>query len=226
LQFRAGAADTESARRILILGVVGVLASAWAAAGAGARPGKKPPRTTTTTSSTTTTTTVPPTTTTMPNGSGGPTIGGCAVFPPNNPWNADVSNYPLHPNSSAYIANILANGGDYLQADFGGGAYGIPFITVGASQPRVPINFTAYGDESDPGAYPVSLNAPIEGGSNSTGDRHVLAVNTATCRLYEMYRAFPRSDHWDADPGTVFDLSSNALRPDYGTSADAAGLTG
>lgn len=86
------------------------------------------------------------------------------------------------------------------------------------------MNFTAYGDESDPGPYPVPLDAPIEGGSSSNGDCHVIAVNTATCRLYEMYPAFPRSTRWDADSGAVFDLTSNALRPDYWTSADAAGL--
>jgi hypothetical protein len=152
-------------------------------------------------------------------------VGGCAVFPSNNPWNSDISGAPLHPNSAAFISNILANGGGFLHADFGGGgAYGIPYITVGASQASTPINFTAYGSESDPGPYPVPLTAPIEGGTNATGDRHVLTVSTANCHLYEMYRAFPRTDHWDADSGAVFDLGSNALRPDYWTSADAAGL--
>ena len=94
---------------------------------------------------------------------GAASVGGCSVFPSNNPWNTDISAAPLHPNSSAFISNILANGsGGFLHADFGGGgAYGIPYITVGASQPTVPINFTAYGDESDPGPYPVPLNAPI-----------------------------------------------------------------
>jgi hypothetical protein len=147
------------------------------------------------------------------------------VFPAGNAWNTDISSAPLRTNSAGYISNILANGADFLHADFGGGgAYGIPYITVGASQPQIPINFTAYGDESDPGPYPVPLNAPIEGGSQSNGDRHVLAVNTATCRLYEMYRAFPQTDRWNAESGAVFDFGSNALRPDYWTSADAAGL--
>jgi hypothetical protein len=214
-------------RRFLVVGLVAALCTVATAAGASSKGGRKPPPTTTTTrpSTTTTTTTVPPTTTTTPGGSGGPTVGGCAVFPANNAWNTDISAAPLSTNSAGYISNILANGAGFLHADFGGGgAYGIPYITVGASQPQIPINFTAYGDESDPGPYPVPLNAPIEGGSTSNGDRHVLAVNTANCHLYEMYRAFPQTDHWNADSGAVFDLGSNTLRPDYWTSADAAGL--
>jgi len=146
------------------------------------------------------------------------------MFPADNPWNTDISGAPVNPGSAAYVANILANGGSFLHADFGGGgAYGIPYVTVDGST-QLPINFTAYGDESDPGPYPVPVDAPIEGGASSGGDRHVLALDTAACKLYELYRAFPRGDHWDADSGAVFDLRSNALRPDTWTSADAAGL--
>jgi hypothetical protein len=152
-------------------------------------------------------------------------LGSCTVFPPDNAWNTDVSSYPVSPNSANYIANILSSGNQNLHADFGGGgAYGIPYVTVGSGEPSVPINFTAYGDESDPGPYPVPLGAPVEGGSASDGDRHVLAVDTDACKLYELYRAFPQSDHWDADSGAVFDLRSDALRPLGWTSADAAGL--
>ncbi len=201
----------------------------WAVTtGASVPSARRPTRPTTTTRPLPTTTTKPPPTTTTKAPSGGsstPTIGGCPVFPADNAWNTDVTNAPLDLNSSAYISNILANGGGFLHADFGGGgAYGIPYITVNASTPMVPINFTAYGDESDPGPYPVPLTAPIEGGASSTGDRHVLAVNTATCRLYEMYGAFPQTTQWNADSGAVFDFTSDKLRPDGWTSADAAGL--
>ena len=88
------------------------------------------------------------------------------------------------------------------------------------NQATVPVTFVDYGDESDPGPYPVPLSAPIEGGS----DRHVLAVDRDHCKLYEMFAASPQADHWDASSGAVFDLRSNALRPDGWTSADAAGL--
>lgn len=147
-------------------------------------------------------------------------------MPANNPWNQDVSNLPLDPRSSQYISAISALGGNqFLHADFGSNTqWGIPFITVPSTQPLVPINFTLYGDESDPGPYPIPLNAPIEGGSSSTGDRHVLALQQGTCSLYELYRAFPRAGYWDAEAGAKWDLRSNALRPEGWTSADAAGL--
>lgn len=153
-------------------------------------------------------------------------IGNCPVFPSDNLWNQNISQLPVHPNSAAYINSIGA--GTTLHPDFGGASfgesYGIPFITVSNSQQMTNINFTAYGDESDPGPYPIPLNAPIEGGVNSDGDRHVLAVNTDTCKLYELYRAFPQANSWNADSGAIFDLRSNALRPKYWTSTDAAGL--
>lgn len=153
------------------------------------------------------------------------TLPSCPVFPADNAWNTNISTYPVDPNSSAYVQNVLANGGDYLHPDFGGdGAYGIPYVTVSRDEPKVRINFTAYGDESDPGPYPVPLGAPIEGGRSSNGDRHVIAVDKDRCRLYELYRAFPGTDHWNAAAGTAWNLRSNALRPDGWTSADAAGL--
>lgn len=149
------------------------------------------------------------------------------VFPGDNPWNQDISAAPVHPNSANFIASIgLATG---LHPDFGtvwnGAPNGIPYVTVGAGQALVPITFTAYGDESDPGPYPVPADAPIEGGPNGSGDRHVLVVDTAGRRLYELYRAFPDgSGGWRCDSGAVFDLATNALRPAGWTSADAAGL--
>ena len=153
-------------------------------------------------------------------------LGSCHVFPANNAWNTDVSAMPADTNSANYLGAIAASGGNqFLHADFGGGgAYGIPYITVPGTQTPVNINFTAYGDESDPGPYPIPLGAPIEGGSDSSGDRHVLAVDRDHCKLYELYAAVSQGDRWDADSGAVFDLNSNALRPDGWTSADAAGL--
>ena len=73
-----------------------------------------------------------------------------------------------------------------------GGPIGIPFITVPGTQTKYPATFL-YDDESDAGPYAVPLNAPIEGGSNSNGDRHAIAVDTDNCILYELYRAFPQA---------------------------------
>jgi hypothetical protein len=155
-----------------------------------------------------------------------PTVGGCQVFPSNNAWNENVSKLPVRADSARLVSRISSTGGrSMLHADFGGGgAYGIPFKVVPATQPRVPINYTAYGDESDPGPFPIPANAPVEGGSNSTGDRHVIVVQQGTCHLFELYDAFWRGNHWDAASGANWNLASNKLRPLGWTSADAAGL--
>ena len=143
-------------------------------------------------------------------------------------WNQDVSAAPLDPNSDAYIAYIDSHGGDLLHPDFGSPhAYGFPYAVVGRRARRTRVHFTAYGDESDRGRYRVPPHAPVEGGQRSDGDRHVLTVDRARCRLYELYRAFfvrrPRP-HWNADSGVIWNLRSSRLRPDGFTSADAAGL--
>jgi len=153
-------------------------------------------------------------------------LGSCPVLPANNIWNTPVDTLPVLSNSSSMVNTIGAGRG--FHADFGagtwdGGPIGIPFIPVAGSQTKYPASFL-YADESDPGPYAVPLDAPIEGGSASTGDRHAIAVDTDNCILYELYRAFPESSDWTADAGAIFNLNSNALRPSTWTSADAAGL--
>lgn len=155
-----------------------------------------------------------------------PTVGGCPVFPANNIWNTPIDTLPVATNSTTLVNTIGASRG--FHADFGsglwdGGPIGIPFITVPGTQTRYPASFL-YADESDPGPYAVPLNAPIEGGSQSNGDRHAMAIDTGNCVLYELYRAFPGANSWTGDSGAIFDLRSNALRPDTWTSGDAAGL--
>ncbi|MBV9209660.1 MAG: VCBS repeat-containing protein, partial [Acidobacteria bacterium] len=158
----------------------------------------------------------------------GASLHGKRLFPANNAWNQDISRAPVDPNSATYINSMGAGVG--LHPDFGtvyaGAPNGIPYVVVAGTQPRVPINFTAYGDQSDPGPYPVPPNAPIEGGPSSTGDRHVLVIDRDAWKLYEMFTSVPINSgtSWNADSGAVFDLNSNALRPAGWTSADAAGL--
>ncbi len=154
-----------------------------------------------------------------------PTVGGCQVFPSDNAWNREIVSAPLHPDSDAIIARIQSSGGTRLHPDFGENPlYGIPYVVVPEGQADVPIRYVAYGDESDPGPFPVPLDAPVEGGNGSSGDRHVLVVRSGTCELFELYRAFRDGAGWRADSGARFDLSSNRLRPLGWTSADAAGL--
>ena len=154
-----------------------------------------------------------------------PTVGGCDVFPSDNPWNTPIDRAPLHADSDAIVASIQSSGGRRLHPDFGENPlYGIPFVVVPPSQPVVPVTYVAYGDESDPGPFPIPPDAPVEGGAAAMGDRHVLVVRSGTCELFELYRAFPTAGGWQADSGARFDLGSNALRPLGWTSADAAGL--
>ncbi|MCC6523420.1 MAG: hypothetical protein IT373_12250 [Polyangiaceae bacterium] len=155
-------------------------------------------------------------------------MGNCSVFPADNPWNTDVSAFAVHPNSDNFIDSI--GRATTMHPDFGtvwdGAPIGIPYVVVPGTQPLVPINYVAYGDESDPGPFPVPPDAPIEGGPASDGDRHVLTIDADNCVLYELYRAFPQGGgaSWDADSGATWDLTINDTRPVGWTSADAAGL--
>jgi hypothetical protein len=150
-------------------------------------------------------------------------LGSCPVFPADNPWNQNISGLSPLPNSAQIVNQVLADdtSHQFLHADFGGnGAYGIPYVTVPGTEPKVPINYTLYGDESDPGPFPIPLGAPIEQGS----DAHVIAVDRDNCRLYELWDASPTATYWNAGSGATWDLRSDALRPAGWTSADAAGL--
>ena len=171
-----------------------------------------------------------------------PSLGSkCGIFPRPGPevgsgspslsdqraWNQEISNAPVHPDSDAIIDFINSHGGQELHPDFGAPReYGIPYDVVGKRAKPTTVRFTAYGDESDHGKYRVPLNAPVEGGPNADGDRHVLVYDRARCKLYELYRAFPRKAQrrWDADAGVIWKTRSAGLRPDGWTSADAAGL--
>lgn len=161
----------------------------------------------------------------------GAPLNGALPFPANNDWNADISGLPIDPNSDNLIASIGLSRG--LFPDFGAGLWegapiGIPYVVVAGNQPRVAVQFTDYGDESDAGPYPIPPNAPIEGGPSSAGDRHVIVIDRDNNRLYETGNSYPQSDgSWRASGGAVFHLDSSNVRPTARprwTSADAAGL--
>jgi hypothetical protein len=154
---------------------------------------------------------------------------GFVPFPADNLWNKDISSAPVDPNSTALINFIGAS--VTIHPDFGSGLYqgssiGIPYVVVDSTQGFVPINFTAYGDESDPGPMPVPANAPIEGYPiPGNGDRHVLVLDNNNCWLYELYSASAGSGGaWNAASAAVWDLENDEQRPWTWTSADAAGL--
>jgi hypothetical protein len=161
----------------------------------------------------------------------GASLNGALPFPADNDWNVDISARPVDPNSDNLIASMGLNRG--LFPDFGAGLWegapiGIPYVVVAGTQPRVEVQFTDYGDESDAGPYPIPPDAPIEGGAASTGDRHVIVVDRDNNRLFETGNSYPQPDGgWRASGGAVFHLDSNNVRPTARprwTSADAAGL--
>ncbi|HEX4447524.1 MAG TPA: hypothetical protein VH044_12335 [Polyangiaceae bacterium] len=156
-----------------------------------------------------------------------PTVGGCAIFPADNPWNLrvdDPAKFPVHSKWSDYSTTM--NLSTHLHPDWGDWSsnhYGIPWQTVPANQATAPMTFQ-YSDESDPGPYPFPSDAKVEGGAGSGGDMHVLVVASGTCSLYEAWSSTYVAPGWTCGSGAKFDLSSDALRPDGWTSADAAGL--
>ncbi len=158
------------------------------------------------------------------------------VFPPDNALNMPIDSLPVHPNSDNLVASIGLSAS--LHPDFGtsyddGGTLrpmGIPYNVVGAGQPFIPITYTLYGDESDPGPWPIPNNPFIETvfdwRESGTGDRHMLIVDSSSHILYETGNVSGNADGtiWEGGCGAVYDLNSNNLRPETWTSADAAGL--
>lgn len=156
-------------------------------------------------------------------------LNGFVPFPSSSLWNTNIASAPIDPNSASIISFI--GGSTPLHPDFGAGLYqgqtmGIPYVVVPGNEPMVTINYTAYGDESDPGPMPIPLNAQIEGYPNpGNGDRHVLVLDKGNCWLYELYGAYKEGPSlWNAASGAVWDLENNEQRPYTWTSADAAGL--
>lgn len=155
------------------------------------------------------------------------------VFPPDNPWNQVITNWPVHPNSARIVASIGADQPLRYNPDMN-------YVLVPANQPRVPVTITAYPEESDPGPYPIPDNLPIEGWPvcfpgesledvqfdrrNRGGDRHAIVVDPANMRLYEFFMMKRTASGWEAGQASIFDLTTNRLRPAGWTSADAAGL--
>jgi hypothetical protein len=161
------------------------------------------------------------------------------VFPPDNPWNTPVADWPLHPDSKAIVASVGADKPLRYNPDMG-------FVLVPPNQKTVPVRLTEYPDESDKGPFPVPDGMPIEGWPahykrepklrglslndvqrnklNLEGDRHGIVVDPVNRKLYEFYVAKKTDRGWEAACAAAFDLASNKLRPDGWTSADAAGL--
>jgi hypothetical protein len=161
------------------------------------------------------------------------------VFPPDNPWNQDISELPVHPDSARMIASIGASRPLGYNLDMG-------FVIVPADQKKIPVKITEYPAESDPGPFPLPDNAPIENWPlqrnedvkalpragqtledlqrHGTGDRHVILVDPVNGLLHEFWQARRTDEGWEASTAATFNLRTGALRPERWTSSDAAGL--
>ena len=162
------------------------------------------------------------------------------IFPSDNPWNADVSQWPLHKNSDAIVVSIGKDKPLRCNSDMG-------YILVPSNQKLVEVKLVEYPDESDKGPYPLPDGITIEGWpksyttdrdaktapplediqrdkSNEGGDRHAIVVDPGKRMLYEFYQLKKTDAGWQAAGAAIFDLQSNKLRPDGWTSTDAAGL--
>jgi hypothetical protein len=104
---------------------------------------------------------------------------------------------------------------------------GIPAFEVPNNQPDVPVSTTVYQSYFTSG--PIPANAPVEGTSNSNGDRHVLIYQQASGNnppaLWEMWQGIYEGGPWtDSSNATWPDVNSNALTPQGQGTTDAAGL--
>lgn len=153
----------------------------------------------------------------------GPTLGGCPMFPPDNVWNVVISGLPKDPKSDAYIAGIGPT--KPVHPDFSANPlYGIPYMIIPPGT-RPAVTHFEYRDESDLANYPIPPGAPVEGGGAPGSDRHILLLDPRRCLLFEVFAADAQKDgSWKAGSGIRIDVTSQGLRPEGWTSADAAGL--
>ena len=139
----------------------------------------------------------------------------CPVLPSTNVWNRRVDSLPVRSDSATLMNRMGLT--RYLHPDFGSyEGYGIPVNLVTAATPRSSVAFT-WPSESDAGPYPIPASPKIEG-AGAAGDRHILMLDTKACRLWELFAASKNGSNWSAGSGAIFDLRSNALRPDGWTS--------
>jgi len=165
------------------------------------------------------------------------------IFPVTNPWNECISNRPALVNSDAMITQINSDvGSSHRRLSV---FQEMNFVLLPDNQPRVPIDFFSYSDQSDLdggtdpyGLYPIPTNLPIETWPTGTGtqtitqwqtnnngsDRHAIMVEPGSGFFWETWETVFTNANWEAANGAKFDLNTNALRPDGWTSGDAAGF--
>ncbi len=162
-------------------------------------------------------------------GASGPTIGGCPMFPPDYPYNVDISSAPLDPGSATYIANLEARAGAIV-AEYPGIEY---VNVVPASQASVPVGTTssfgfdttdAFFHNSGAGAVaPIPNGALYENSGTANADHHLMVVQQGSCRLFELYAWNPSSATSGWSAMVTWNLTKNEQLPDGWGSTTAAG---
>jgi hypothetical protein len=104
---------------------------------------------------------------------------------------------------------------------------GIPSFSVPYNQQNVPVKTTVYQSYFKSG--PIPANAPIEGTSQSNGDRHVLIYRasggSSPPALYEMWQGIYLNPGWTDSSNALWkDVSGDALTKQGKGTSDAAGL--
>ena len=104
---------------------------------------------------------------------------------------------------------------------------GIPAIEVPYNQADVSVTTTLYQSYFSSG--PIPANAPVEGTSNSNGDRHVLVYVEAgdgnDPALYEMWQGIYEGSPWTDSSNALWpDVTTNNLTLQGNGTSDAAGL--
>ena len=153
----------------------------------------------------------------------------CTLFPFDNVLNTDISTLPVNTQSATWMSNMAQNSN--LHPDLGTVAqqYGMPINVAPPPSSGVTPTFLYNSDSDHPAeGYPIDQSTLIEGGPGapSGSDRHALVINKSNCKLYEIFNLqnFTNGQTPAAGSGAVWDLASNAMRPNGFTSADAAGL--
>ncbi len=136
-----------------------------------------------------------------------------------------VDTSPAAPIYSGYLSATI-------KAFFGGSSYlsfpnGIPAIQVPYNQAEVKVTTTLYQSYFTSG--PIPAYAPVEGTSESTGDRHVLVYLQAgggnNPALYEMWQGIAEGGPWTDSSNALWpDTTSNNLTIQGNGTSDAAGL--
>ncbi len=160
---------------------------------------------------------------------------GCPTFPRDHAFHASIGSLPVRSDSAQRIATAGAS--LPLLAGFGstiwlGSRPGIPVNVVDGTQASwQPMLLGSAFGSSDGDQMPWPTQPRFEGWPGSAWDRHLLVVDSSTCRTWEALQVQPPWENlwagmfgrWWADKVISIDLRSNTPRP--GGTVTASGFS-